>query len=219
VIPARPIRAENQLDRTFYEQRARKAGRRVIAGLDEVGRGPLAGPLVAACVVLPKDTHGWEEVIDSKKIPSSQRRELFIFIHEKAGDIGVGIVDSYTIDRINVLQATFLAMQRAVSGLSREPDYLLIDGNQHPPWAQNAETIVKGDSLSLSIAAASIIAKVTRDNVMQDYDSLYPKWGFARHKGYGTSQHLTAIREHGICELHRRSFAQITQLEMVLSSS
>ncbi len=218
MIPARLIRAENQLDRTFYEQRARKTGRRVIAGLDEAGRGPLAGPVVAACVVLPKDARGWEEVIDSKKLRSSQRRELFIFIHEKAGDIGVGIVDSYTIDRINVLQATFLAMHRAVSGLSREPDYLLIDGNQRPAWAQNAETIVKGDSRSLSNAAASIIAKVTRDNIMQDYDFLYPKWGFARHKGYGTAQHLTAIREYGICELHRRSFAPVTQLEIALSA-
>ncbi len=217
MIPVQTIPAKDQFDRCFYEQRARKAGGRVIAGLDEAGRGPLAGPLVAACVVLPKDTRGWEEVTDSKKIRPAKRRELFMLIHEKAGDVGVGIVDSYTIDRINVLQATFLAMQRAVNGLSCEPDYLLIDGNQCPDWARNAETIVKGDSLSLSIAAASIIAKVTRDNIMQDYDFLYPKWGFARHKGYGTAQHLTAIREYGICELHRRSFAPITQLEMTLS--
>ncbi len=218
MIPARSIRPENQLNRMFYEQRVQKAGGRVIAGLDEAGRGPLAGPLVAACVVLPKDTRGWHEIIDSKKLRPSKRRELFMLIHENAEDIGVGIVDSYTIDRINVLQATFLAMQRAVSGLSRKPDYLLIDGNQRPAWAQNAETIVNGDSLSLSISAASIIAKVTRDNIMQDYDFLYPKWGFARHKGYGTAQHLTAIREYGICELHRRSFAPVTQLEIALSA-
>ena len=198
--------------RLQYERNAKSAGHILVAGLDEAGRGPLAGPVVAACVILPETITGLEGIHDSKKLTPVKRRDLFMRLHERALGIGVGIVDSHTIDRINILQATFLAMQRAYEGMDPKPDYLLVDGNCRPGWIQAGETIVQGDAHSLSIGAASIIAKVTRDRIMEDYGYLYPQWSFGRHKGYGTADHMAAIQKHGICELHRRTFLPISRL-------
>ena len=127
-------------------------------------------------------------------------------------------IEYQTIDKINILQATFLAMEKAVNSLRRKPDYLLIDGNRKPAWAENSQTIVAGETHSLSIAAASIIAKEMRDRIMRDYDQVYPQWGFARHKGYGTTEHMNALRKHGICDIHRRTFAPIPQLQLELET-
>jgi ribonuclease HII len=198
--------------RLGFERTAGRAGYARIGGLDEAGRGPLAGPVVAACVVLPEDLAGLEALDDSKRVPAARRCELYTRLRERGAAIGTGLADPRTIDRLNILRATFLAMQRAVAALLPPPDHLLIDGNQRPAWAVSATTIVGGDALSLSVAAASIVAKVTRDRLMEEYDAVFPAWGFARHKGYGTREHLAAIRRHGICELHRRSFQPIAQL-------
>lgn len=206
------IKADGLHERLKYELKETQAGHHIIAGLDEAGRGPLAGPVVAAAVVLPEDPTGLEEINDSKKCTAKKRQELYILIHERARSIGVGIVDAPTIDKVNILQATFLAMQKAVHAMTSQPDFLLIDGNQRPPWMDQGTMIVKGEQHSLSIAAASIIAKVTRDRVMVDYDHHYPDWGFAKHKGYGTADHLEAINHKGICDIHRRSFAPISKI-------
>lgn len=200
--------------RLEFEIQARTCGHPLVAGLDEAGRGPLAGPVVAACVILPEDCLGLEDLDDSKKLTPRKRRELFLRIHERAPHIGVGIVDAGTIDRINILQASFLAMRKAVDTLAQKPDFLLIDGNQCPEWAVNARCLIRGESRSLSIAAASIIAKETRDRIMCDYDRFYPLWGFAQHKGYGTKAHMDAMRRHGVCDLHRRSFNPVQQLSL-----
>jgi ribonuclease HII len=209
------VSIQQEIDRRLqFEIQARASGHHLVAGLDEAGRGPLAGPVVAACVILPEDCRGLEDLDDSKKLTARKRRELFLRIHERAPHVGVGIVDAGTIDRINILQASFLAMRRAVAALSNQPDFLLIDGNQCPEWADKAQCLVGGESQSLSIAAASIVAKETRDLVMCDYDRYYPLWGFAQHKGYGTEAHLNAMRRHGICDLHRRSFNPVRQLSL-----
>lgn len=200
--------------RLKFEHQAIRAGYKNIAGVDEAGRGPLAGPVVAAAVILSDDSSGLEAITDSKKLSPKKRKELFILIHERAKSIGVGVVDAPTIDKINILQSTFLAMEKAFRTMSRNPDYLLIDGNQRPSWVDKGETMVKGDSRSLSIAAASIVAKVTRDKIMEDYDHHYPVWGFANHKGYGTAGHIRAIKENGICEIHRKSFAPISRMNL-----
>lgn len=207
VLPAGNSALTNQ----DYENKARNTGYRMIAGVDEAGRGPLAGPVVAAAVILPKNTDDLHEVNDSKKISPQKRQELYMLIHEKADAIGVGVVDARTIDQINILEATFLAMQKAVKTLSKKPDYILIDGNRKPLWLTKGETIINGDAISVSIAAASIIAKVTRDKIMDDYEHHFPNWGFAKHKGYGTVAHISAIKEHGICDIHRKSFAPISK--------
>jgi len=211
---------ENPLaERLNYEHEAKSAGFAKVAGVDEAGRGPLAGPVVAACVILPEDVSGLEEVNDSKRLTPAKRERLYQRIHERALGIGVGIADAPTIDRLNILQATFFAMHQAVESTVPKPDYLLIDGNRRPQWAENAALIVAGDSLSLSIAAASIIAKVTRDRMMEEFDRIFPQWGFGRHKGYGTAGHLDAIRKYGVCDLHRRSFYPITQIDFGLERS
>ena len=178
----------------------------VICGIDEAGRGPLAGPVVAAAAVLPKDA-----VIlwlnDSKKLSERRREELFLEIREKAVAYGVGIVSPAVIDEINILQATYEAMRQAVNKLPVAPDIFLNDAVIIPGIEENRQVkIIKGDAKSVSIAAASILAKVTRDHMMAEYDSLYPQYGFAKHKGYGTKTHLDAIREYGMCPIHRRSF-------------
>lgn len=207
------VKARLAVNRRLFEQRAQTAGYRVVGGVDEAGRGPLAGPVVAACVVLPDRFIGEEQLDDSKKLTPAKRRELFLLIHEQAREVGVGVIDSQTIDRVNILQATFLAMQRAVDSLNQAPDFLLIDGNRKPGWVGPSEMLVGGEARSLSIAAASIVAKETRDRIMKDYEQLYPHWGFARHKGYGTAAHLAAIQAHGVCDIHRRSYAPIQNLE------
>jgi len=197
-----------------FEAEARARGFRVIAGLDEAGRGPLAGPVVAAAVVLSEKGR-LKGVDDSKKLSAEQREEMFSLLREKALAAGVGIVDVQEIDRLNILQASLKAMELAVGNLSLPPDFLLIDGihSLHLPLAQ--QTIPKGDQRCLSVAAASILAKVTRDRLMVGYHDQYPQYNFARHKGYGTKEHLQAIRKYGCCPLHRRSFRTIYQLSLL----
>lgn len=181
-------------------------GYSIVCGIDEAGRGPLAGPVVAAAAVLPKDaTILW--LNDSKKLSEKRREELFQEIQEKAVTYGVGVVSPAVIDEINILQATYEAMRQAVSVLSSEPDILLNDAVIIPGIDEKKQVkIIKGDAKSVSIAAASILAKVTRDRMMGEYDKLYPEYGFAQHKGYGTKAHMDAIREFGVCPIHRRSF-------------
>ena len=176
-----------------------------ICGIDEAGRGPLAGPVAAAAVILPKDC-----VIlylnDSKKLSPARRDALFDEIMEKAVAYHVGIVSPERIDEINILQATYEAMRKAVAGLSVTPDLLLNDAVTIPEIGIRQVPIVKGDAKSISIAAASILAKVTRDRMMEAYDAMWPEYGFAKHKGYGTAQHIAALKEYGPCPIHRRSF-------------
>ncbi len=188
-----------------YENEARLKGIALIAGMDEAGRGPLAGPVVAAAVILDpeKPVYG---VDDSKKLSPKKRAALKAEIEEKAISVGVGIVDVETIDSINILEATKLAMKKAVAALDPQPELLLIDAVQLKDLPIAQQPIIKGDALSVSIAAASIIAKETRDEMLKAYDELYPEYGFASHKGYGTKQHMDAIRTHGPLPIHRKTF-------------
>lgn len=177
-----------------------------ICGIDEAGRGPLAGPVVAAAAILPADCTILY-LNDSKKLSEKRREELFLEIQEKAIAYGVGIVSPAVIDEINILQATYEAMRQAVSKLTVTPQIYLNDAVIIPGIDVRKQVkIIKGDAKSVSIAAASVLAKVTRDHMMIEYDKLYPEYGFAKHKGYGTKVHMDAIREHGICPIHRRSF-------------
>lgn len=203
---------ERRKQLVLYEERAKMRGFVRIAGVDEAGRGPLAGPVVAAACILPEGA--WiEGVDDSKKLTPSRRFQLFEEIRALPGiDYGIGIIEPQIIDQINILQATFQAMIEAIAQLSNPPDYILYDGNRKPSCPVLGEAIVKGDSLSFSIAAASIIAKETRDQLMLEYDLQWPQYGFKVHKGYGTQMHLQAIREHGPCPIHRMSFAPIKSL-------
>lgn len=193
-----------------YERHAYQQGATAVAGLDEAGRGCLAGPVVAAAVILPRD---WQhaEINDSKQLTAHQRDTLFAVIHEHALGIGVGIASVEVVDRLNILQATHVAMKEAVSNLSSPPDFLLLDAVQLSNMPMPQHSIIKGDTLSLSIAAASIIAKVTRDRLMVEYDQQYPAYGFAAHKGYGTQQHRSAIKQYGPCPIHRRTFRGVKE--------
>ena len=199
-----------QRDLWDYEIKAGKKGYRLIAGVDEAGRGPLAGPVVAAAVVLPADAI-LQGLDDSKKLSPTRREELFPKIQTQAVVYGVAVVNPEVIDKINILQAALLAMQQAVEQLQPVPDLLLIDGNQKTASSIEQWAIVKGDSKSLSIAAASVLAKVTRDHIMQDYHQLYPQYEFACHKGYGTKLHRDLIAEHGPCPIHRSTFKGVTE--------
>ncbi|HJB06693.1 MAG TPA: ribonuclease HII [Candidatus Enterocloster faecavium] len=176
-----------------------------ICGIDEAGRGPLAGPVVAGAAILPKDSRILY-LNDSKKLSEKRREELFVQIQKEALAWSVGIVGPERIDEINILQATYEAMRQAIEGLSRKPDLLLNDAVTIPGVEIPQIPIVKGDAKSLSIAAASILAKVTRDHMMAEYDKLYPEYGFGKHKGYGTAAHMEAIRRLGPCPIHRRTF-------------
>lgn len=198
------------LDMLEFESLARKQGFRIVAGIDEAGRGPLAGPVVAAAVVLPANRR-IAGVNDSKKLSANQRNTLYDRIMNEAVSVGVGVSDSQTVDRINILQATLRAMESAVAGLKPQPDCLLIDGISKTALIIEQKTIKKGDSLSLSIAAASIIAKVTRDRMMEEYDSLYPGYGFADHKGYGSAVHLATIATLGPTPIHRLTFRGVRE--------
>jgi ribonuclease HII len=207
VPPDRPERAR-LIRMTRIERSAYRQGYRRIAGLDEAGRGPLAGPVVAAAVVLPRG-YWLPGLRDSKKLSASRRESLMDEITRSALAIGIGIIDQNIIDKINILQATLRAMQKAFESLSMYPDLLLIDALALPSVPVAQQSIIHGDDRSLSIAAASVIAKVTRDRLMMKYDSLYPQYNFKTHKGYGTKEHLEALSIHGPCEIHRRSFRRV----------
>ena len=196
---------EGPKDLWVYEREAFAEGYKTVCGVDEAGRGPLAGPVCAAAVILPEGLV-IDGLNDSKKLTDKKRRELYDVITEKAVCYGIAMATEREIDEINILQATFLAMQRALDKLTVKPDLALIDGNRAKDFGLPVRTIVKGDGLSASIAAASILAKVTRDRLMEDMDKIYPQYGFAVHKGYGTKRHYEALRAFGSCEMHRRTF-------------
>ena len=188
-----------------WEQKAKEQGYSLVCGIDEAGRGPLAGPVYAAAVILP-DGLELPGLNDSKKLTEKKREELFSLICEKAVAYGIGCASEQEIDEINILQATYLAMRRAVEELPVPADYALVDGNRMPPLAIPGETIVKGDASSASIAAASILAKVSPDRVMKMMDEVYTQYQFAKHKGYGTKLHVEMIREYGPSPIHRKTF-------------
>jgi len=190
-----------------FETKCISDGFKFIAGIDEAGRGPLAGPVVAAAVILdPKIVI--PGINDSKKLSEAKREYLYDEINNKAISVGIGIVDEKTIDEINIKQATYMAMEMAISNLKVKPDFLLIDAEKLINVPIHQISIIKGDSLSVSIAAASIIAKVTRDRILDEYDKKYPEYGFGKHKGYGTKQHIESIRNFGLLPIHRRSFTK-----------
>lgn len=188
-----------------FEKQALNQGYKKVCGIDEAGRGPLAGPVFAAAVILPEDCE-IEGLDDSKKLSEKKRDILFDIIKEKAESYSVAMADVEEIESMNILQATFLAMRRAVDLLEVKPDIALIDGNQKPGLEIAQRTLVKGDSRSPSIAAASILAKVSRDRYMLEIDKMYPQYEFSRHKGYGTKLHYELIEKYGISPVHRRSF-------------
>ncbi len=189
----------------LYEKEAKNAGYSVVCGVDEAGRGPLAGPVFAAAVILPENTM-IAGINDSKKLSEKKREFLYDEIKTKAIAYNVALATEKEIDEINILNATFLAMRRAVEGLSVRPDFALIDGNRTPELNVPARAIIKGDALSASIAAASILAKVERDRLMKILSEKYPEYSFEKHKGYGTKLHVELIKKHGPSAIHRRSF-------------
>ncbi len=195
-------RLENML---FFERKY--ANFHAICGIDEAGRGPLAGPVVAAAVILPKETKIWY-LNDSKQLSYKLREELYEEIMEKAVSVGVGVVGPERIDEINILQADYEAMRIAVNKLNQVPDILLNDAVRIPGMPMKQVPIVKGDAKSLSIAAASVVAKVNRDRIMEEYEKLYPKYEFASHKGYGSKAHIEAIQKYGLCPIHRKTFVK-----------
>jgi ribonuclease HII len=194
----------------YFEQRAQQRGFKLIAGIDEAGRGPLAGPVVAAAVILP-DQFDLPGLTDSKKLSEKQRNRFYPQIRAQARAVGVGVASAAEIDQINILQATLLAMRRAVSRLSLTPADLLIAGLTPLPLDISPQTLKKGDSRSLSIAAASVIAKVVRDRIMSAFARQLPEYGLAKHKGYGTKHHRHAIAEFGPTWLHRKTFAGVKE--------
>jgi len=191
-----------------YEDRLRNEGYSLIAGIDEAGRGSLAGPVVAAAVILPDQLFIFN-IRDSKKLTSKTRRELYYTILGKAIDIGIGIVEANIIDNININQASFLAMKRAILNLKKPPDYLLVDGFKIPHLKISQFRLIKGEDKSISIAAASIIAKVYRDNIMIKFDQKYPQYCFKKNKGYGTEEHIKALKKYGAIEIHRKSYNRV----------
>ena len=198
--------------KTLFEEKAFKKGHRLIAGVDEAGRGPLAGPVVAAACILPRGLI-IEGVDDSKKLTSVQRTELYHIITKHPEIIfGIGIVENDLIDEMNILQASLHAMKLAIQNLSESPDYLLIDGNHLPATHIASKAVIKGDSRSQSIGAASILAKYTRDALMIELHEKWPHYGFDQHKGYGTKKHVDALKIHGPCPIHRRSFEPVKSL-------
>ncbi len=188
-----------------YETELYLKGYKFIAGVDEAGRGPLAGPVVAAAVIFKPGTE-IEGVNDSKKVPPKKREELFYEIRKRALSYGIGMIPNSRIDEINILRATFEAMKRAAAKLSINPDFILVDGRDAPFSTPDQMSIIKGDSLSYSIAAASILAKVTRDKIMNFYGRIYPQYNFQVNKGYATPEHIEAIKKYGRCQIHRMSF-------------
>ena len=199
-----------------FERNAYKSGYRLVAGIDEAGRGPLAGPVVAAAVILPQDYQN-SEINDSKRLSPKTRERLYEVIREDALTIGLGVVEPAIIDEINILQATLIAMKEALLELSPAPDFLLIDGVTSLLVPIPQQTLIKGDSRSVSVAAASIIAKVSRDRIMTIYHRQFSQYNFINNKGYGTPEHRKAIRKFGLCKIHRRSFHMVCTEEMAES--
>lgn len=197
-----------------FERVARLCGYRRVAGIDEAGRGPLAGPVVAAAVILPSRCR-LLGINDSKQLPAKDRELVYTAILEHAVGVGIGSAVVAEIDRLNILEATRLAMRRAIDQLVPPPDYVLIDAVVLPGVNVPTRPIIKGDSLSVSIAAASIIAKVTRDRLMARYHEIFPEYGFLSHKGYGTAEHLERLARHGPCSIHRRTFAPVQEVMSV----
>lgn len=195
----------SQINMWEIEDDLRANGYELICGVDEAGRGPLAGPVCAAAVILPREAE-IPGLNDSKKLSDKKRRELFPIIKEKAICYGIGLASHEEIDEINILQATYLAMERALAQLVVTPQQVLIDGNRTKDFGLPVKTVVHGDSLSMSIAAASVLAKVTRDDLMLEMAKEYPQYGFEIHKGYGTKAHYEALRTFGVCPIHRNSF-------------
>ncbi len=199
------------------EQNLFKAGYKFIGGIDEAGRGPLAGPVVAACVICDKDfklnNDKFNFIKDSKKLSAKRREEMFAIIQEEFCEVGIGTCSHATIDRINILQAAFLAMKKAIGALKQKPDFVMLDGRfLIPNISLGQKVIVRGDEIVFSIAAASIIAKVTRDRIMRKMHEQYPQYGFDQHKGYGTKLHLSRLIEYGPCPIHRKSFKPVKRL-------
>jgi ribonuclease HII len=216
-------RRVREVDMLAYERPYWERGVLHVAGVDEAGRGPLAGPVSAAAVILPANVDLVEanltEVNDSKQLTHEQRSEFLPLIEDRAVAIGIELLDHTQIDTINIFQAAMAGMRGAICKLNPTPEHVLIDGN-YPPGSDFPETaIVKGDALSLSIAAASIVAKVTRDRLMIQYAEEYPEYGFEQHKGYATPQHLAALRSHGPCPIHRRSFSVVAECEGIRSDA
>lgn len=193
------------MDWLYYENTAYENGYNLVCGVDEAGRGPLAGPVCAAAVILPKGLI-LEGVNDSKKLTEKKRETLFDVITEQALDWSVAFATVEEIEEINILNAAMLAMKRAVEGLKNPVDFAIIDGNRKPPLEIDCEAVVKGDAKSMSVAAASILAKVSRDRILRQYAVDYPQYGFEKHKGYGTKVHVEALKKYGPCEVHRPSF-------------
>ena len=204
-------RAAHFEDMQNFERAVKQKGYRMIAGIDEVGRGPLAGPVVAAAVILPE---GMEDIglDDSKKLSAKKREEIFEMIKEQAVAIGIGIVDAFTIDKINIYEASKVAMKRAIELLPEKPDYLLIDAMKLDTGIPE-EGIIKGDAKSISIAAASIVAKEVRDQMMKDYEQLYPGYGFAQNAGYGTKAHIEGLEKLGPTPIYRMTFAPVKEYQ------
>ena len=199
----------NAEEKLRFEREMLALGARYIAGADEAGRGPLAGPVVCAAVILPlADGEIIEGIDDSKKLSEKERGRLFELIKKQAVAYRIEELSNEEIDRLNILEATRLCMKRAVDGLGTEPDVVFTDGNFSIDISLPQQNIVKGDALSYTVGAASILAKVHRDRLMCEYDKIYPQYGFAAHKGYGTAEHEAAIREYGLCEIHRRTFTK-----------
>lgn len=196
---------ENAVDLWVIERSVAAQGYRLICGIDEAGRGPLAGPVFAAAVILPTEAK-IEGLNDSKKLSDAKRRALFPLICDTAIAYGIGSASAQEIDEINILQATFLAMRRAVDAMGVSADFLLVDGNRLTDFGIPAEAVVKGDSRSANIAAASILAKVSRDTLMEELAKQYPQYGFEIHKGYGTKAHYAALERYGACPIHRQTF-------------
>lgn len=204
--PPPPLRAAGRSPTTnHFECHARKNGYQVISGIDEAGRGALAGPVVAAAVVFPPD-YANPDIRDSKQLSPQKREKLFEIIKTDALGVGLGVIEAPVIDDVNILRATLIAMKEAVLELSPPPDYLLVDGTHRIPLSTGQQTIIGGDALSVSVAAASIIAKVSRDKIMEIYHRQFPQYNFFSNKGYGTEEHRAAIKQNGHCKIHRRSF-------------
>lgn len=211
-----PLANRRFLEITKLERAARAQGFSIIAGVDEAGRGPLAGPVVAAACTLPENFF-LKHIDDSKKLTSKQREEMFeILVSHPDVQYGIGIIESFIIDQINILQATLQAMAAAVSQMKQKPDFILVDGNKIPQIPIPCQAVVQGDSLSQCIMSAAIIAKVTRDRQMNEYDKQYPQYGFSSHKGYPTPEHLNALDQWGACPIHRQSYKPVKQRRVIV---